>query len=101
MLSRNIASDCISLPGRFDYLLRRSYDVAVIGISTQTHYLRLSGQVLQRRRIPIMLFSVDPQTAIDPPFWEFPISYYDRAFPERLADDVIRLATREEIRQLD
>lgn len=101
LLTYNIASDCISLPERFVYLLRRPYDVAVIGISTQSYYLRLSCHVLRRRRIPITLFSTDPQTVIDPSFSGFPISYYDRAFPDRLAHDVIRLASCEDICQSD
>lgn len=91
LLSQNIASDCVSLPGRFDYLLRRSYDVAVIGVSTQSRYTHLAAQVLRRRRIPALLFSTHALTPVDRFFPEFTVIYYDRNCPERLAFEVARL----------
>lgn len=90
LLARNIGSDCISLPGRFDYLLRRRYDVAVIGVETPRRYMHLSAEILNRRRIPFIIFCTSPQSPRDGVLKEFAVSVYNPAFPEQLAEDVIR-----------
>lgn len=90
LLARNIASDCISLPGRFDYLLRRRYDVAVIGSGTPPRYMHLSAGILNRRRIPFIIFCTSPQSPRDAVSKEFAVSVYNPEFPEQLAGDVIR-----------
>ncbi|MEF2552551.1 hypothetical protein VQ042_14440 [Aurantimonas sp. A2-1-M11] len=96
LLGRHIATDCIVLPGRFDYLLRRHYDVAVLGVDTECRYLPMVVEVLRRRRIPALLFSVNGNlAAVAAEFPYIPTCCYDPGAPEILADYVLRVAARD------
>lgn len=96
LLGREILTDCISLPAKLGYLLRRHYDVAVVGVDARCRYLPMVLAVLKRRGIPTLLFSAsgDLGTFAD----EYPYIAtvrYDPATPDFLGDYVLRVVERE------
>jgi len=100
LLDRDIVTDCISMPGRFDYLLRRHYDVAVIGVETECRYLPMTVAVLQRRRIPAVLFSASGNLrAVVAAYPYLEVCCYDPELPEVLGDYVLRVATATQLDQ--
>ena len=52
--------------------------------------MHLSAEILNRRRIPFIIFCTSPQSPRDGVLKEFAVSVYNPAFPEQLAEDVIR-----------
>ncbi|MEF2554441.1 hypothetical protein VQ042_24545 [Aurantimonas sp. A2-1-M11] len=88
LLSREMEVDCISLPGRFDRLLRQNYHVAVVGIDGERRFIPLILNVLQRRRIPPVLFSAGEGNShwIAANFPEIRTCHYDPPDGERIAD---------------
>ncbi|WP_040325354.1 hypothetical protein [Aurantimonas manganoxydans] len=96
LLGRDILADCISLPAKLSYLLRRHYDVAVVGVDAGCRYLPMVVAVLRRRRIPTLLFSAggDLRTFAD----EYPYIAtvcFDPETPDFLGDHVLRVVARE------
>ena len=96
LFGRNILVDCISLPAKLGHLMRRHYDVAVVGVDAGCRYLPMVIAVLKRRRIPTLLFSAsgDLGTFAD----EYPYIAtvrYDPGTPDNLGDYVLRVVESE------
>lgn len=88
--SRRMEVDCISLPGRFDRLLRENYNVAVVGGDGERRMISLVLSVLQRRRIPCVLFSTGINAHwISANFPHTSICYYNPTEPDRIGDDTL------------
>lgn len=94
LLARQMAVDCISLPGRFDRLLRQDYDVAVVGSDGERRIIPMVISVLQRRRIPPVIFSTGGNSAwIAANFPHIPTCCYDPRDGDRIADLAMDAAT--------
>ena len=96
LLSRNMWVDCISLPGRFDLLLRQSYDVAVVGIDGEWRLIPLILGLLRQRGIPPVLFSAGGNSHwVAAKFPGIPACHYDDNHPERVGDEALEVGSAE------